>query len=234
VQRFFIGAAAATLIAIWYQGWLGWVDIDAPVMTGILALSAVVFAFAGPSCKLFTSPCREELLRNHWVYPSFWFRMFSHILGHSSMDHLVHNGVALLIVGPACEAAYGSDAMFKFVLIEAVCSTLVTMVSAPRRGVLGASGIVFMTILLASLTKKRPNTVPLTMIIVAPLKLWGELSNTGANDGVSHLGHLSGGLLGIMFGLTTASAQITGIDTPPARAFGPGSGLCASCARWCD
>ena len=164
-----------------------------------------------------------------------WFRMVSHIFGHQDFSHIFNNAVLLLVVGPACEAAYGSAAILKFVLISALTSTVLTLLFAGAQGCsMGASGVVFMLILLSSLTKKRVGALPLTLLLVAPLKLWGEVRDMGRDDGVSHLGHLFGGVLGIVLGLGTVSRieRLDGIDGKIDQArFG--WGFCTRCLEFC-
>jgi GlpG protein len=65
---------------------------------------------------------------------------------------------------------------------------------------LGASGIVFMLILLASTANIRHGEIPLTFIAVALLYLGGEVVGALREDNISQMGHLVGGLAGAAFG----------------------------------
>jgi len=67
-------------------------------------------------------------------------------------------------------------------------------------GLLGASGIVFMLILLASFANIRDGEIPLTFVIVAALYLGQELVNSFKPDNVSQFAHILGGLAGAVFG----------------------------------
>ena len=69
--------------------------------------------------------------------------------------------------------------------------------------VLGASGIVFMAILMASITNFRDRKIPLTLILVAAIYIGQEIfSGVTAHDNISQFGHIVGGVMGIIFGLT--------------------------------
>ena len=215
-----------------------WLDVDAPIVVLLLLIAILVSAM--PKAirqRYFVSPTRMELVGfGHWKHPSMWFRTFSHIFGHQDFGHIFNNAMLLLVIGPACEAAYGSAAILKFVLISAVTSSIVTVVFAGSQGCsMGASGVVFMLVLLSSLTKKRAGMLPLTLLLVAPLKLWGEVCDMGSNDGVSHLGHLSGGVLGIVLGLSTVSRieRLEGLDVSIGHAARGGWGFCTRCLNWC-
>lgn len=72
-------------------------------------------------------------------------------------------------------------------------------------GIIGASGIVFMLITLTPLTYSRSskvtNQLPVTFLLLFVLYIGKELALVLNNDGVSHLGHLVGGVLGALVGL---------------------------------
>ena len=78
-----------------------------------------------------------------------------------------------------------------------------TRFSGNQAGValLGASGIVFMLILLSSLSGMRAGAIPLTLILVAVLYLGGEVVDAiTLRDNVSQLTHVVGGLCGACLG----------------------------------
>ena len=67
-------------------------------------------------------------------------------------------------------------------------------------GLYGASGIVFMLILLSSLSRVKSGHIPLTFILVVALFLGKEILNSLRPDGVSQFAHIVGGLCGSVFG----------------------------------
>ena len=66
---------------------------------------------------------------------------------------------------------------------------------------LGASGVVFAFILLASITGKDRG-IPITLILVAILWIGGEVTSMlTVTDSISHITHIIGGLVGGAIGL---------------------------------
>lgn len=73
---------------------------------------------------------------------------------------------------------------------------------------LGASGVAFMMILLASAMTIRRGEIPLTFVAVAILYLGVEVyRELYAHDQISHLTHLVGGVAGAAFGFIAASTR---------------------------
>ena len=66
---------------------------------------------------------------------------------------------------------------------------------------MGASGIVFMMILIASMGGGRSGGIPLTLILVALFYLGGEIVTAlTAADNISQLSHIIGGICGGVLG----------------------------------
>ena len=72
---------------------------------------------------------------------------------------------------------------------------------------MGASGVVFMMILLASMANMRGGEIPLTFIAVAIIYMGGEIVHSFRDDGVSHMAHLVGGAVGALFGFLGAARR---------------------------
>ena len=83
--------------------------------------------------------------------PLTYVRMFCHVLGHANYSHYIGNMMLFLVVGPPLEEKYGSLKILVCILITALVSGLVQYFFFPQTALLGASGIVFMLILLSSL-----------------------------------------------------------------------------------
>lgn len=133
--------------------------------------------------------------------------LITHIFGHGTWDHLLSNFMMILLVGPILEERHGSRSLAAMIGITALITGLinVTFFSHP---LLGASGIVFMMILLASTVNFERGTVPLTFIAVTILFLGREaVSMFGEADGISHSAHLIGGFAGAAFGFLTAGKK---------------------------
>lgn len=140
--------------------------------------------------------------------PLTWPRFVLHVLGHSGWDHYIGNMLMLLVVGPQAEARYGSARLALAMLVTALVSGLLHWALFPGTALLGASGIVFMLIVLASFACAKRGELPLTLLLVLVLYLGGELvAMLGARDNISHLTHIAGGLCGAAFGFAFKPRQ---------------------------
>jgi membrane associated rhomboid family serine protease len=133
--------------------------------------------------------------------PLTYVRMVCHVLGHSNYSHYLNNMMLLLVVGPPLEEKYGSKRLLICIFITALVSGLVQFVLFPGSALLGASGIVFMMIVLSSLAGMKNGSIPLTLILVLILYLGGEVvTAVTVQDNVSQLTHIIGGLCGAALG----------------------------------
>lgn len=131
------------------------------------------------------------------TYPRF----FLHVLGHANWEHYIGNMLMLLVIGPPMEERYGSVKLLLAILLTAFVSGLVQFIIFPNVGLLGASGIVFMLIVMASLSGMREGEIPLTLILVLILYLGREvLDGLLTKDSISQLTHIIGGLCGAVLG----------------------------------
>lgn len=73
----------------------------------------------------------------------------------------------LLVVGPLLEEKYGSSNILFVILATALVTGVINFIFFPHVQLLGASGVVFAFILLASLTSIEEEKIPLTFILVA-------------------------------------------------------------------
>ncbi len=69
-----------------------------------------------------------------------------------------------------------------------------------RSGLLGASGIVFMLILLASIVDVKAGSIPLTFVLVVMIFIGRELVQSFRADQIAQFGHIRGGGCGAFFG----------------------------------
>ena len=133
--------------------------------------------------------------------PLAFFRFFGHVLGHGGLAHLVGNMGLLLVLGAGLEDRYGSGSLLLAILFTALVSGVIHFVFFPGTVLLGASGIVFMMILLSAFGGIKSGTIPLTLIFVIVLYLGGELWDAlFVQDDVSQLTHIIGGLCGTLIG----------------------------------
>ncbi len=165
----------------------------------LLSLGALLLnkLTGGQSNRLLFSVYRASLLK-----PLTWLRMVLHVLGHSSYSHYLGNMMMILVVGPPLEEKYGSRNLLAAIVLTALASGLVQWIFFPGSALLGASGIVFMMIVMSSLSGMRDGAIPITLILVLVLYLGGELVNgVVRSDNVSQLTHIIGGLCGAFLGL---------------------------------
>ena len=143
--------------------------------------------------------------RSSLTNPLTYLRIFTHVLGHASWEHLAGNMAYVLLLGPLLEEKYGSRTLLEVMLITAVATALINSLLFARVALCGASGICFAFILLSSLTSFREGEIPLTFILVAALFLGQQVvDGVLVRDSVSNLSHIIGGLVGAACGFGLA------------------------------
>ncbi len=176
------------------------ISYNAPVTLtfSLLALIALLLdGFTGG----WTTRSLFSVYRCSLADPLAWFRFFGHVLGHSGYAHYMGNIVLILVLGPNLEDRFGSWDVLWAILMTALISGLIQFIFFPGSALLGASGIVFMMILLSSFGGVYNGVIPITLILVAVFYLGGELWNAiFVDDNVSQLTHIIGGLCGTVFG----------------------------------
>jgi membrane associated rhomboid family serine protease len=137
-----------------------------------------------------------------------WVTLFTHVLGHKDWPHLISNFTFILLIGPILEEIYGSVSLVIMICITAFVTGALNVLFFST-GLLGASGVVFMMILLISFTNFNKGEIPLTFILVMILYLGRELFEAfrglfGEGDDISQFGHIVGGFIGSLFGFLRA------------------------------
>lgn len=136
-------------------------------------------------------------LLNPLTYP----RLLLHIFGHSGLAHYTNNMIMMLLVGPIVEEKYGSSNLIIMILITAVGTGILNSLLFST-GIIGASGIVFMLIILSAFTNMKKGEIPITLILIAVIYLGQEMyDGLFVHDNISHFGHLIGGAFGLGFGI---------------------------------
>ncbi|MBN1647667.1 MAG: rhomboid family intramembrane serine protease [Spirochaetales bacterium] len=129
-----------------------------------------------------------------------YFRLFTHIFGHANWMHLLGNFSFILLLGPQLEEKYGSGRLIFMILITAGVTGLLHSLFVGQALLVGASGIVFMMILLSSFTRVKNGYVPLTFILIVILYLLKEFISALKDNNISELAHIAGGISGSVFG----------------------------------
>jgi len=166
----------------------------------LAALAALLLGkFTGGRTNALLFSVYRSSLTDLFTYPRFVL----HVLGHSSYSHYIGNMMMILVVGPSLEEKYGSRSLFWAIFLTALVSGLVQWLFFPGSALMGASGIVFMMIVMASLAGMRDGYIPLTLILVLVLYVGGEIvDGVVLSDNVSQLTHIIGGLCGAFLGLS--------------------------------
>ena len=133
--------------------------------------------------------------------PLTYLRFFSHVLGHASVAHYTGNIILILVLGPSLEENYGSYTILFATLITALVAGLIHFIFFSN-ALLGASGIVFMMLIMASLGGMRSGGIPLTLLFVFIFYIGGEIYDGFVlADNVSQLTHIVGGICGAVLGI---------------------------------
>jgi rhomboid protease GluP len=141
-----------------------------------------------------------SVYRGSLTDPLFYVRLFLHVLGHASLSHYASNMILFLLVGPLLEEKYGSRRLLSIIAIVALVTGLVHILLPGNTALLGASGVDFAFILLASVTGTGEG-IPLTLIIVAVIYIGQQIIGLSANDNISQLTHIIGGSIGAVYGM---------------------------------
>ena len=166
----------------------------------LLSLGALLLGVVtgGDSTRQFFSVYRAPL-SDLWTWPRFVL----HVLGHSSYSHYIGNMMMILVVGPPLEEKYGGRSLLGAICLTALVSGMVQWLFFPGTALLGASGIVFMMIVMSSLSGMKDGRIPLTLILVLILYVGGEIvDGVVLSDNVSQLTHIIGGICGAVLGLS--------------------------------
>lgn len=179
-------------------------------------------SYNAPVILTFSLLAAAVLLLTEFVWPDFTRRYFavrpwlhdtvdyvtlaSHILGHASWAHLFGNFTLILLLGPILEERHGSGKLLGMILITALVTGIINVMFFDTL-LLGASGIVFMLILLASTANLRQGEIPLTFLLIAMLYLGREFVDAFKHDQISQMAHLVGGLAGAVFGFTNGRSS---------------------------
>lgn len=176
-------------------------DYNSPVILSFAFLSFIVLILSyvsfGASNRLCFMVYRASLLD-----PFTYIRLIGHVLGHADYSHYINNMMLFLLVGPMLEEKFGSKIIVEAILVTAVVTGIFQMICFPHSALLGASGVVFMMIVMSSVTSVKSGTIPITLIVVVVLYLGQQIiQGIFTADNVSQFTHIIGGVLGGIFGI---------------------------------
>lgn len=179
---------------------IGRLDVNAPVILGLTFICLILLLL-----NMATGGWMNRLLSVYyvsWLNPAQYLRLVTHVLAHANFAHYAGNFLLILAIGPMVEEKYGSLNLLIMFFITAIVTGLVETLLFPNIALIGASGLVFMLILLASFTNMRNRHVPLTALLVGVLYIGNEIvRGLTQQDNISQLAHIGGGLCGAAFGI---------------------------------
>lgn len=153
------------------------------------------FLTKGKTNKILFSSYRSSIFN-----PLTYVRLVTHIFGHASWSHFMNNFLYILLIGPMIEEKYGSRNLIIMIALEALITGIINNIFTNKR-ILGASGIVFMLIVLSSFVNVTSGKMPITFILVCIFYVANEIiTGLFKKDDISHMGHLIGAICGFIFG----------------------------------
>jgi len=137
--------------------------------------------------------------------PLTYVRVMGHVLGHAHLNHYFGNFLLILLIGPILEEKYGSVPLLVMMIITSIITGVIFLLVSSSTRLLGASGIVFMLILLSSFVNLKRGRIPLTLILVIIAYIGREVvqgftATASDNNNISYLTHVIGGLCGAVLG----------------------------------
>jgi membrane associated rhomboid family serine protease len=135
----------------------------------------------------------------NFVNPFFYLGLITYPITHNGWAHFLSNVSFLLLLGPLLEEKYGFK---KLLVIIFITTTFTGIFNALffSTALCGASGVVFLFIMLSSFANIKAKSVPLTFLLITGLYIGQEIVNALKPDSVSQFAHIFGGACGSIFG----------------------------------
>jgi len=181
---------------------IGLFHYNSPVILTYVLLSFVALGLSWAT-NGFTNTLLFSVYPCSWIDPFGYIRLVGHVVGHANFEHYFSNILIILLVGPMLEEKYGSWKLLIMLLATAMISGLLYKLFAPAGvAALGASGVVFMLIILSSFVNLQQGRLPLTLVFAVVFYLGREIfySVTEAQPGVANIMHILGGICGGIIG----------------------------------
>lgn len=183
-------------------------DYNAPVILTYFFICLIILMIdklcKGKFSATFFTTYKNDSLLN----PLTYFKLVSHSLGHADWDHLYSNFIKILLIGPLIEEKYGSINLLIAMILTSLIIGIVNKILG-KGGILGASGVAYMLILLSSFANMENGKIPITLTLIILFFVVDEVIKLfrRKKDGVSRLGHITGAICGIVFGLLSMNGM---------------------------
>ncbi len=196
-------------------GFLGGLFSQAPMVRLMLLINVGVFLFEMIFGSLRISGIQIEAYIQHYLYlfppgaPNFYpWQLISYMFLHGGFMHILFNMLALVIFGPSLEMSWGSRKFLIYYFLCGLGGGIAHVLISPFFGgagpLVGASGAIFG--LLAAFGLMFPDQIiyvnffiPMKAKYMVLLYILLEVISVPANDGVGHLAHLGGAVVGIVY-----------------------------------
>jgi len=143
---------------------------------------------------------------NHASYRC-WITLFTHVIGNSGWIGLFSSFAFILLLGPVLEESYSSLSLVVMIILTALFTGILNILVF-KADLLGADGIVFMMILLASFARFSKGEIPLTFILVLLVYLGRIIIFAFDTGNISEFAHIIGGFCGSLFGFLKPGKKI--------------------------
>lgn len=184
------------------------IKYNAPVTLTLTFISAVVFILSITLLPSLTAQWFSTPAPFRTNVAGDYIKLVTYIFGHASIQHYMGNFTMILLLGPILEMAYGSGFILLSILLTALSTGILNVFLFPQTVLLGASGIVFMMILLSSITNFNKGEIPLTFILVMLVYVGGQVWDAlTVKDNVSQFAHIAGGFVGSFLGFFRAKPR---------------------------
>ncbi|OQY36639.1 MAG: hypothetical protein B6229_09640 [Spirochaetaceae bacterium 4572_7] len=184
------------------------IKYNAPVSLTIIILSGAVLALNYYINNFlisnwFTADGRVSF---NYSEPISYLKFLTHILGHTDINHYVGNAIYLILLGPILEEKYSSKTLLSLIITTAIISGAINAFFLDTY-LLGASGVVYLFIVLISFTNIEKGEFPLSVVIVLGFYIYKELSREDTLE-ISLITHSVGAVIGLLYGLITVMGGV--------------------------
>lgn len=132
----------------------------------------------------------------------FYITLFTYPFGHMDFNHFSGNMLMLLLFGIPVERYYGSKKVSIMLLIDTLITGIIHAIVYPDAYMMGASGIVYMMILLFVIPNLKKDIFSVFQVMVVATLVVGEFIQCFFNGlGISNLAHFIGAIFGLIFGI---------------------------------
>ncbi len=144
-----------------------------------------------------------------WGNVLSYIRLFTHVFGHADWTHLLSNLTFILILGPLMEERFGSPIIALMITVTAAVTGVINACFLPT-SLMGASGVSFMLIMLASISTITRDNIPVSFIFLLAVFIAKEFINP-SDAAISKIAHITGGFIGSLFAFL-ASPKISRVE----------------------